>query len=312
MIKLKTVILFVVSFWVIFTFSGCGEPELTLIDCPEHPAGPTTAMIGTVMIGKTERVAHYYKLGTVVVHYKHGVFEEGKADGVIMGPLKDFFIRRGYTPKVMDVWPPVYFIDIGEGVDPGPMLKDLKRVEGVETVYLYSLSTTYDHIRSGLYVDEARGETGGTIATPMIEVSEFIVLKVVKSIRQSFGDIGDGDETLRTTQTEVGKTSDGILYEFGSVLVLYHRLIFLRSDPNLRSTAPKTVYDFLVSKGYEPKIEYMHARLEILRVGECVDTAPMLEALKALPGVAEVHLNIFSRSGIDVAARLLTEQETSE
>ena len=248
------VILFVALFGGVACV-GCGEQEPILIDCQGHPVESATAMIGRTEYG------NFYRLGTVVIDYEEGVVNQ--TDWVLTAPVKRFFIQRGYKPEVRGILFDKHLIYIGEDIDTTPMLKDLNRVKGVEKADIVIVFTLSHLVLSRLY-----------LAEPEVDDTE--------------------PETMPRALVEVGKTSDGSLYELGSVLVAYQNSIFDLPDPSIPfdTVSPSLVRYFFLSKGYEPQVEVLHVRLQIVRLDECVDTAPMLEELRALPGVADVHLNM--------------------
>ena len=247
------VILFVALFGGV-AYVGCGEQEPILIDCQGQPVESTTAMIGRTEYGL------FYRLGTVVINYEEGVVDQ--LGWVLTDPVKRFFIQRGYKPEVRGILFDKHLIYIGDDIDTTPMLKDLNRVKGVEKADIVIVFTLSDLVLSRLY--------------HALEVDD------------------TEPETMPRALVKVGKTSDGSLYELGSVLVAYQNSIFDLPDPStpFDTVSPSLVRDFFLSKGYEPQVESLHVRLQIVRLDECVDTAPMLEALRALPGVADVHLNM--------------------
>ena len=235
---------------------GCGEQEPILIDCQGHPVESATAMIGRTEYG------NFYRLGTVLINYEEGVVNQPDW-GVLTAPVKRFFIQRGYKPEVRGILFDKHVIYIGEDIDTTPMLKDLKRVKGVEKADIFMVFTLSHLVLSHLYFGAEVDDTE--------------------------------PETMPRALVEVGKTGDGSLYELGSVLVAYQNSIFDLPDPSIPfdTVSPSLVRYFFLSKGYEPQVKVLHVRLQIVRLDECVDTAPMLEELRALPGVADVHLNTF-------------------
>ena len=274
--NMRAMVLFAVLVGVIvIMFVGCSEQKSILIDCAKHLPRSTTAMIGRTEYG------NFYKLGTVAVRYEREI--QNQKNDVLTAPVKEFFTKRGYAPEALGMLFSDYqVIYIGEDIDIAPMLKDLNHVKGVENASLYFLFRVSDLVLSRLYF-EAESEDGV-------------------------------EETMPKALIEVGKTSDSSLYELGSVLVQYHKSIIPLSDISIPfdTSSPRAVHDFFVSKGYEPKSENLHVRLEIVRVGECVDTALMLEELRALPGVTNVHLNIFSLFATPVVEMLLASSDVSE
>ena len=252
---------------------GCNNtPEL--ITCP----GNSEDLVVT-RVGRTE-YGSFYKLGTVLIRYEN----RSDANNALTDPVNNFFVKQGYTPKVSGVlfsdWQVVY---LDENTDTTPMLKGLNRVVGVEDAELYLVFRASDLILSRLYLEA--------------EIED------------------DKGETVPKALIEVGKTSDGSLYELGSVLVQYHKDIVPLSDPSMpsgTSSPKKDVHDFFVSKGYKPENKFLHTKLEVVYVGECVDTALMLEDLRSLPTVADAQLNTFSLFITPAAESLLTSSDVSE
>lgn len=82
---------------------------------------------------------------------------------------------------------------------------------------------------------------------------------------------------------EVGRLGDGYLYEFGTILIRYDKY----------HTGAQEVNDFFSQRYYTPTItDYLpRTGYYILYIGNCVDTAPMLEPLRAIPGPEDVLLN---------------------
>ena len=84
---------------------------------------------------------------------------------------------------------------------------------------------------------------------------------------------------------EVGRREDGALYEFGVVLIQYDKTI--TTDP----TPVTAVNNFFLRKGYTPKTIDSFSDFVVIDVGDCVDTAPMLGDIEAIPGVISAQLN---------------------
>ena len=49
---------------------------------------------------------------------------------------------------------------------------------------------------------------------------------------------------------------------------------------------------FLLDKGYTPKTLNSFSDFVVIEIGECVDTAPMLKDIEAIPGVISARLNL--------------------
>jgi hypothetical protein len=93
---------------------------------------------------------------------------------------------------------------------------------------------------------------------------------------------------------------DGSLYEFGVVLIQYDKMSTTVPTP------VKAVNNFFVRKGYTPKIIDSFSDFVVIDVGHCVDTAPMLGDIMAIPGVVSARLNLLYstlevlRGGLDI------------
>lgn len=87
---------------------------------------------------------------------------------------------------------------------------------------------------------------------------------------------------------------DGTLYELGTILIQYADKSHLGAQE---------VNDFFSQRYYTPTITDYLARTGhyVMYIGNCVDPAPMIEPLRAIPGVKHVGLNkicpVFSLRG---------------
>lgn len=271
---LRMIVVSLAVFSVLIVVIGCdNSPEL--ITCSDDLKGLVTARVGRTEYGS------FYKLGTVAVRYEK---DKSHTNSVLSVPVNNFFTKRGYAPKVLDVLFSDYqVIHFGEDVDTAPMLRDLNRVAGVKDADLY----------------------------PLFRMSDLILFRLYTGV-----EIEDGEEDIMPKALiEVGKADDGSLYELGSVLIQYHNSIIPPFDPSVSpnfSSPKEDVHDFLIDKGYESKGDILHVRLEIIYIGECVDAMPILEDLRSLSVVADAHLNTFSLFATPVTEMLLVNLDISE
>ena len=241
--KIRIIVSFTMMFGTVILFVGCG-PEL--ITCPDNSGR-------SAKVGRTESNL-LYELGTVVVRY-HELRD--LTDDVPLAAVNDFFLKRGYTPKVKGSVGSHEYVSIGDDVEIYPMLKDLRNTPGVADVRLHFFLTT-----STLLLESAPDYVEGII-----------------------WDDEDWDwPSVSRAILEVGVLEDGTLYEFGVVLVKY-------DEGDTASVAPAIVSSFFTRKGYFPRIINSVYDFKVMHVGDCVDIAPMLETLRAIPGVADVRLN---------------------
>ena len=81
---------------------------------------------------------------------------------------------------------------------------------------------------------------------------------------------------------EVGRLEDGSLYEFGTMLLRYDE----------KHTAAPAVEAFFRERGYgTPAVKNYVSGYYVIDLGNCVDRAPMLEGLRAIPDLEDVLLN---------------------
>ena len=237
---------------------GCDTYEPPeLIICSKGPAGPVTAKVGRTEYGSL------YELGSVVIEYSEATQQRTNlTDTVPSAAVNDFFLDRGYTPRVMGSYLSAEVIYIGEDVNTEPMLKKLERNSSVKAAYLHYLVRAYVLLETNfLSMDWNR--------RPVEKATRAII--------------------------EVGKLEDGSLYELGVVLVLYDATDVVWKDGVKAYIAPvERVNDFFLSKGYMPKDRSLSlsSGIAVIHIGECVDPAPMLKELKTIPGVINARLNI--------------------
>lgn len=226
-------------------------PEL--IDCPDNPDGAVTAKIGRTENGSL------YEFGAVLVYYDQAIKQQmDMTDDIPFSLVKDFLVKEGYTPRVKGFILDAEFISLGSDVDPYPMLKDLENIPGVAEAYPHVFYKT----SLLLYISALDFE-------PLPEASDEDSPSVSRAI------------------IEVGRLKDGSLYELGVVLVQYDEMHTANTNP------AEAVNTFFHKKGYTLKTmdSVSGYGYKVMHVGDCVDTAPMLEELKAISGVADARLN---------------------
>ena len=239
-------------------FTGCDKRKSILADCEEYPPGVTTTLIG-----RSERNV-LYEIGSVVVLYEDHIRESRtSSENVVPIPsVNNFFIKKGYTPKVLGMSSISEFIYVGEGVDVVPMLEDLSRVSGVVGADAPALFKLSDLIYSSQRSDPEGGR-GGVTSVPAAVI-------------------------------EVGKTSDGLLYDLGSIVVRYHSSIVAgpRSAVSAARASREAVSNFFLDRGYSPEKRLIHLYAEVIQIDACADIMSLLEALETIPGVADAQLDV--------------------
>ena len=245
--NIKVVVLFTMVFGTVIVLVGCGPK---LIDCPDIPDRSSTK------VGRTKD-GLLYEFGVVSVRYDASVQQETDlTDGVPSAAVREYFVKRGYTPKVEGYVIDYEVISFGSDVDPYPMLKELRNVLGVVETDLHVFHKTSELLYASTL--------------------DYIIEEGWNRERPSVG----------RAIVEVGMMKDGSLYEFGVVLVQYDEM---------RTTNPtpvEVVNNFFLRKGHTPKIIDSFSDFVIIDVGECVDTAPMLGDIEAIPGVISARLNM--------------------
>lgn len=94
---------------------------------------------------------------------------------------------------------------------------------------------------------------------------------------------------------KVGRTKDGLLYEFGVVSLRYDELTQQGTD--LTDDVPLTaVNEFFVKEGYTPKVKGFFIDYEVVAFSSDVDSYPMIKKIRNIPGVVEVDLHVFHKT----------------
>ncbi len=209
----------------------------------------------TVKVGRTEN-GLLYEFGVVAVRYDEATQQETDlTDGVPSDAVNAFFVNKGYTPKVEGLIIDYEVISFDSDVDPYPMLKKIINIPGVVEIDLHVFHKTSDLLyASSLDYIEAEADR----------------------------DVPSGRRAI----VDVGRMEDGSLYEFGVVLIQYDWMHTTNPTP------VKAVNAFFVSKGYTPKTLNSFSNFVVIEIGECVDTAPMLKDIAAIPGVISARLNL--------------------
>ena len=177
-------------------------------------------------------------------------------DDIPFSPVNDFFLKKGYTARVKGFILSGEVISLGSDVDTYPMLKDLSNIPGVEAYPHVFFKTSVLLYRSSLDYE------------PLLSDEDL-------------------PPSVRRAIIEVGMLADGTLYELGVVLVKYDEM------HTANTNSAKAVVTFFRKKGYTPRTmdSVSGYGYKVMHVGDCVDTAPMLEELKTIPSVADARLN---------------------
>ena len=99
------------------------------------------------------------------------------------------------------------------------------------------------------------------------------------------------DESGPIKVAGIGESRPGVLYIFGTIIVQYDKETWEQAD---KKHIPITaVNDFLVSKGYTPKVRGRSSAklVEVVDIDKNVDPLPLLEELQTVPGVVSAELN---------------------
>lgn len=254
-------------------FFGCGgEEEHLCLGVSDEQDGLVTTTVGITEYGAL------YGLGVVMIWYDDDVEIVEQINGTRprVGAVNNFFRSKGYTPKVRRpfTYSSAEVVDIGYNVSTIPYLKKLNAISGVTEAYLNYYFPT----------------------------SQLLFLNHLSDLWITV----NGDETSMPKKVrfaEVGRTKDGLLYEFGVVLVQYKGI--MRRSREVwdwwrryedATEAPMSiaveVNIFFARRGYTPKVTGVLSDLEVIEIGECVDVVPMLKELKAIHGIANVYLNV--------------------
>lgn len=89
----------------------------------------------------------------------------------------------------------------------------------------------------------------------------------------------------------IGERSPGFLYTFGTIIIQYDEETWRQT--NKKHTPIKIVNDFLVSKGYTPKVRGILPErfIEVIDIDKNMDTLPLLRELRTVPGVVAAKAN---------------------
>ncbi len=222
-----------------------------LIDCPDNSDGSSTAKIGRTKDNQL------YEFGAVLVYYDRAAQQQmDMTDDIPFSPVNDFFVKEGYTPRVKGFVLDAEVISLGSDVDTYPMLKDLRNIPGVAGAYphIFYKTSVLLYLSTLDYEPEPSDEDVPSVSRAIIEV---------------------------------GMLEDGSLYELGVILVKYDEMHTANTNP------AEAVDTFFLKKGYTPRTmdSVSGYGYKVMHVGDCVDTAPILKELKAIPGVADARLN---------------------
>lgn len=228
---------------------------ILLIGCGDSPEMITCPdNLVTAKIGRSEGNM-LYEFGSVLISYETDTrWKVGLTDRPPAAAVRDFFAKKGYTSTVRGYLGAYEVVYLDSDVDTLPMLDDLMDLPGVDHVLFHFMSKTSELLSALSGVDD-----------------EIFVW--------------DDDElpSVNRAIIEVGVLEDGSLYEFGTVIV--------RHDEQY--TAATAVNAFFQERGYTPRFTELDFKYRaiLIHVGDCVDTAPMVESLRAIPGVEDVLLN---------------------
>ena len=88
----------------------------------------------------------------------------------------------------------------------------------------------------------------------------------------------------------IGEFNPGSLYTFGTIIIGHDAETWEQAYK--KYTPITTVNDFLVSKGYTPKVRGIFpGRFIVIDIGKNIDPLPLLGELQTVPGVTSVQLN---------------------
>lgn len=244
--KIKVAVLFTTMFATAIGLIGCAPKLINPLD--------NSGRAATVKIGRAEN-GMLYEFGVVAVRYDPSTQQETNlTDGVPSAAVNEFFVKRGYTPKVKGHIIDYEVISFSSDVDPYPMLEKIKNIPGVVEIDLHVFHKT----------------------------SELLFASSIDYIEEEARDV----PSVSQATVEVGRMKDGSLYELGVVLIQYDEMRVTGA------TAIKAVNNFLVRKGYTPKTINAFSDFVVIDVGESVDTAPMLRDIESIQGVIRASLNL--------------------
>lgn len=103
------------------------------------------------------------------------------------------------------------------------------------------------------------------------------------------------DNSGTPATTKVGRTKNGLLYEFGVVSVRYDKSVQRKTDL-ADGASSAAVNAFLVKSGHTPKIKGLILDYEVISLGSAIDPYPMLKDLRNIPGVVETDLHVFHKT----------------
>lgn len=252
--RLRMRVVLVVMFGALVPLIGCDSNFPKMITRPDTD-DLVTARIGRITIKIDGRTTAniLYEFGSVLIHYETETrWKAGLTNRPPAAAVRDFFAEKGYTATVSGYIGSHEIVSIDSDVDLYLMLDDLRDLPGVADARLHFIHKT----------SELLSDLDGV-------VDEVIVVDDEESI------------SISSAIIEVGMLEDGSLYEFGTVLV--------RHDDQY--TAAAAVDAFFQERGYVPTVTDFVFGYTVIHVGDRVDTAPMLESLRAIPGVEDALLN---------------------
>lgn len=250
----KVILSFTLLFGVMITVVGCDESDEinhTCLGAADEQEGLVTTTVGITEYGIM------YELGTVLVEYNSKDPKQTSIAKSSKDAVHDFFVKKGYTPKVGGlISHDTELINIGESVDPVPLLEKIGAIEGVDAAYLNLLY----HTANLLWFKRPISKESAVVPQP----KEGLI--------------------------EVGVTEDGDLYKLGVVLVQYDETTWKLVD--ITGPPIAAVNNFFINRGYTPRVVGTFSRTEVIEIGECIDALPMLDKLKLIPGVVDARPDI--------------------
>ena len=106
-------LVFAILFGMIVLLIRCGE-QSCLTEAEE--LGPNTVTIETTKYGDL------YEFGVILVRYDYEQKPASTTD-IPVAPVKDFFAKKGYSPKVIDRVYNFQIVTIGRDMDPSLLMK---------------------------------------------------------------------------------------------------------------------------------------------------------------------------------------------